>query len=94
MFNPFRRPPPGTPATSEETWLRRIAESQDRAALAALYREYQPRLVRFLGRVTRHEALIEEVVNDTCGSSGSAPPITAVMPASRPGSWASPTAWR
>ena len=65
MFNPFRRPPPGTPATPEEAWIRRIAESQDRAALAALYREYQPRLVRFLGRVTRHEALIEEVINDT-----------------------------
>jgi RNA polymerase sigma-70 factor (ECF subfamily) len=64
MFNPFRRSP-STPAPSDEAWLRRIAESQDRAALAALYREYQPRLVRFLGRVTRHDALIEEVVNDT-----------------------------
>jgi RNA polymerase sigma-70 factor (ECF subfamily) len=65
MLNPFRRPPPAAPATPDQGWLRRIAESQDRAALAALYREYQPRLVRFLGRLTRHDSLIEEVVNDT-----------------------------
>ena len=65
MFNPFRRSPPAAPATPDETWIRRIADSQDRAALAALYREYQPRLVRFLSRVTRHDSLIEEVVNDT-----------------------------
>ncbi|HJV71023.1 RNA polymerase sigma factor [Ideonella sp.] len=66
MFNPFRRtPPPDAPATPDQAWIRRIAETQDRAALAALYREYQPRLVRFLGRLTRHDSLIEEVVNDT-----------------------------
>jgi RNA polymerase sigma-70 factor (ECF subfamily) len=66
MFNPFRRPVPApAPATPDEGWIRRIAESRDRAALAALYREYQPRLVRFLSRVTRHDALIEEAVNDT-----------------------------
>jgi len=66
MFNPFRRtPPPDAPATPDQAWIRRIAETQDRAALASLYREYQPRLVRFLGRLTRHDSLIEEVVNDT-----------------------------
>jgi RNA polymerase sigma-70 factor (ECF subfamily) len=67
MFHPFRRPPPppAAPATPEQAWIRRIAESQDRAALASLYTEYQPRLVRFLSRLTRHDALIEEVVNDT-----------------------------
>jgi RNA polymerase sigma-70 factor, ECF subfamily len=66
MFHPFRRtPPPAAPATPEQAWIRRIAESQDRAALAALYSDYQPRLVRFLSRLTRRDALIEEVVNDT-----------------------------
>jgi RNA polymerase sigma-70 factor, ECF subfamily len=65
MFNPFRRPPPAEPATPDQVLIRRIAESQDRAALTALYRDYQPRLVRFLGRLTRHDSLIEEVVNDT-----------------------------
>ena len=44
--------------------LRRVA-GQDRAALAALYRADQPRLARFLGRFTRQESLIEEVINDT-----------------------------
>lgn len=44
--------------------LHRIAR-QDRAALAQLYRAYQPRLARFLHRFTRQEGLIEEVINDT-----------------------------
>jgi len=60
-----RRPASASVASPDQGWLRRIAETQDREALTALYREYQPRLVRFLGRVTRHEALIEEVINDT-----------------------------
>ncbi|MFL9860028.1 sigma-70 family RNA polymerase sigma factor [Paraburkholderia madseniana] len=44
--------------------LKRIAAG-DKAALAALYREYHRRLVRFLGRFTRRDDMIEEVVNDT-----------------------------
>lgn len=44
--------------------LERVA-AHDKAALAALYREYHRRLVRFLVRFTRREDLIEEVVNDT-----------------------------
>ncbi len=44
--------------------LQRIA-ARDKAALAALYREYHRRLVRFLSRFTRREDVIEEVVNDT-----------------------------
>jgi len=39
--------------------------AQDKAALAALYREYHRRLVRFLGRFTRRDDVIEEVINDT-----------------------------
>lgn len=38
---------------------------RDKAALSALYHEYDRRLVRFLGRFTRREDLIEEVINDT-----------------------------
>jgi RNA polymerase sigma factor (sigma-70 family) len=37
----------------------------DRCAFETLYRAYFPRLSRFLGRMTRSAALIEEVVNDT-----------------------------
>ena len=55
-----RRPPPD----AESAWLQRVA-AKDRTALAALYRAYQPRLGRFLGRMTRQESLIEEVINDT-----------------------------
>ncbi|WP_439891195.1 sigma-70 family RNA polymerase sigma factor [Ralstonia sp. 25C] len=44
--------------------LQRIGRG-DRAALAALYRAYHYRLVRFLNRFTRSEAMIEEVINDT-----------------------------
>jgi RNA polymerase sigma-70 factor (ECF subfamily) len=55
-----RRPP----EDADRAWLRRIAH-QDRVALAALYRAYQPRLARFLSRMTRQEDLIEEVINDT-----------------------------
>jgi len=57
-------PPRAAPDEPELRWLQRI-ERQDRAALAALYRAYQPRLVRFLGRLTRQHGLIEEVINDT-----------------------------
>ncbi|WP_090693085.1 RNA polymerase sigma factor [Paraburkholderia phenazinium] len=39
--------------------------AQDKGALAALYREYHRRLVRFLGRFTRRDDVIEEVINDT-----------------------------
>lgn len=37
----------------------------DEAALSELYRSYQPRLVRFLGRFTNNRQVIEEAVNDT-----------------------------
>jgi len=59
--------PPRSRAASAEPdshWLQRVAR-QDRAALAALYRAYQPRLVRFLGRFTQQPGLVEEVINDT-----------------------------
>jgi RNA polymerase sigma-70 factor (ECF subfamily) len=55
-----RRPPDDV----DGVCLRRVAQ-HDRAALATLYRSYQPRLARFLNRFTRQESLIEEVINDT-----------------------------
>lgn len=60
----MRPDPAAAPDASDAACLRRVA-LHDRAALATLYRAYQPRLARFLARFTRHEALIEEVVNDT-----------------------------
>jgi RNA polymerase sigma-70 factor (ECF subfamily) len=65
MLSAFRRlrAPPAVPPSDPER-IRCIAEG-DREALAALYRDYQPRLARFLSRHTRQEGLIEEVVNDT-----------------------------
>lgn len=37
----------------------------DRLAFTQLYRAYFPRLTRFLDRMTRNPALIEEIINDT-----------------------------
>ena len=37
----------------------------DRAAFAVLYRGYQPRLRRFLERMTQAPHLVDEIVNDT-----------------------------
>ena len=63
MFPDFLRPRP-PPVDTDVECLRRIAH-QDRDALARLYRAYQPRLARFLRRVTTRDGLIEEVINDT-----------------------------
>ena len=61
--------------TDDTTVLARTAEGEaclvariatgDRRAFEALYRAYFPRLARFLNRMTRSAALIEEIVNDT-----------------------------
>jgi RNA polymerase sigma factor (sigma-70 family) len=44
--------------------LHRVADG-DRCAFEILYRGFFPRLTRFLNRMTRDLALIEEIVNDT-----------------------------
>ncbi|GGD02001.1 RNA polymerase sigma factor [Undibacterium terreum] len=49
---------------NEQHLISRIAEG-DRRAFEALYRNYFPRLVKFLGRMTRSLALVEEIINDT-----------------------------
>jgi RNA polymerase sigma factor (sigma-70 family) len=51
-------------AEGEACLIGRIAAG-DRRAFEALYRAYFPRLGRFLQRMTRNTALIEEIVNDT-----------------------------
>ncbi len=50
---------------SEEVRLLTRIAGGDRVAFEALYRAYFPRLSRFIGRMARNPALIEEVVNDT-----------------------------
>lgn len=52
------------PEADEVRLLARIAAG-DKLAFEALYRMYFPRLSRFVGRMARNAALIEEVVNDT-----------------------------
>lgn len=61
---------PTTPLSSAESLARDIAlldriAREDKGAFEAFYRNYFPRLGRFLERITRHPALIEEVINDT-----------------------------
>ncbi len=50
-------------STLEVAWLQRIAQ-RDRSAFEALYREYGPRIFRFVVRMIRDETKAEEVVND------------------------------
>ena len=52
------------PESEEVGLLARIAAG-DRLAFETLYRTYFSRLSRFIGRMARNAALIEEVVNDT-----------------------------
>src|SRR4051812_46317321 len=64
MFSSFRSRFQAEGSMSEPEQIRQVAAG-NRRALEALYRNYQPRLARFLSRFTRHEGLIEEVINDT-----------------------------
>ncbi len=49
---------------AEQRLLGRVAERQ-LPAFEALYRNYHPRLARFLDRVTRRPHLVDELLNDT-----------------------------
>jgi len=58
------------PATGEATEVAEASllasiASGDRHAFEHLYRQYFPRLGRFLGRMARNPQLVEEVINDT-----------------------------
>jgi RNA polymerase sigma-70 factor (ECF subfamily) len=55
----------GQPGDANDVRLIAMIEAGDRNAFAQLYRAYFPRLVRFLDRMTRNGALIEEIINDT-----------------------------
>lgn len=62
---PGRQPVTARSMDEQDRALLARVTAHETAALAELYREYHRRLVRFLGRFTRREDLIEEVVNDT-----------------------------
>ncbi len=63
------RPVDATPASSsaelDERRLVALVTMHDLAAFDTLYRCYHPRLMRFLDRITRHLAMIDELINDT-----------------------------
>ena len=52
-------------ADNEEAALLRLIDAGSRTAFDRLYRNYHRRLRRFLGQITHHPQLIEEVLNDT-----------------------------
>ena len=60
-----RNPVPGSLLEADEVRLLAQIAAGDRAAFEALFRAYFPRLTRFVGRMARSPALIEEVVSDT-----------------------------
>jgi RNA polymerase sigma-70 factor (ECF subfamily) len=60
-----QRSPRGQAGDANDVRLIAAIEAGDKAAFAQLYRAYFPRLVRFLDRMTRDAALIEEIINDT-----------------------------
>ncbi|MES2129631.1 MAG: sigma-70 family RNA polymerase sigma factor [Pseudomonadota bacterium] len=57
----------GRAESAEANEIRLLAEVEqgNRLAFSQLYRAYFPRLARFLDRMTRNPALIEEIINDT-----------------------------
>lgn len=61
---------PTAPLSSQESLSRDIAlldriAREDKSAFETFYRNYFPRLNRFLERITRRPALAEEIINDT-----------------------------
>jgi RNA polymerase sigma factor (sigma-70 family) len=53
-----------SPEPDETALLARVARG-DRDAFDALYRNYWPRLQRFLGQLTHRPQMVEELINDT-----------------------------
>lgn len=63
-LDPMHRLKTPLPADEQDLqWLRQAAQG-DRDAFSALYRRHQPRLLRFLGRMSQRRDLIDEVIND------------------------------
>ena len=56
---------PGDATERAEVRLLVAIAAGERRAFEALYRAYHPRLTRFLDRMTRRPALVEEVLDDT-----------------------------
>jgi RNA polymerase sigma factor (sigma-70 family) len=60
-----RVPVTGEAMEVAETSLLACVARGERQAFDQLYRQYFPRLARFLGRMARNPLLVEEVINDT-----------------------------
>lgn len=58
-------PMTGEAVEMAEASLLACVAAGDRQAFEKLYRQYFPRLARFLGRMARNPLLVEEVINDT-----------------------------
>lgn len=56
--------PPAVAERDEVALIERVAHG-DMRAFEALYRNYFPRLARFIERMTRRPELVEEILNDT-----------------------------
>jgi RNA polymerase sigma-70 factor (ECF subfamily) len=66
MTNPDLGPTPRAPASADPAQLLlRIAERQDRSALAALFRLYGPRVKSMMLKLGAGEALAEDLVQET-----------------------------
>jgi RNA polymerase sigma-70 factor (ECF subfamily) len=67
MLHPRIEPASAAADQAEQAEVRLVegVAAGERAAFEALYRAYHPRLVRFLGRITRRPALVEEALDDT-----------------------------
>lgn len=62
---PLRAPAWASTSEAEERRLLSLVAERQMSAFDALYRCYQPRLVRFLDRMTRRPDMVEELLNDT-----------------------------
>ncbi|MTW14290.1 sigma-70 family RNA polymerase sigma factor [Pseudoduganella eburnea] len=60
-----RMPVAGEATEAAEAALLASIAQGERPAFDQLYRQYFPRLARFLGRMARNPRLVEEVINDT-----------------------------
>jgi RNA polymerase sigma factor (sigma-70 family) len=56
---------PGGPRTNDDAYLLARIRLRDLKAFESLYRNYQPRLTRFLINLVRRPVLVEEVLDDT-----------------------------
>ena len=78
------------PEEQERTLLHRVAV-QDRQAFEILYRQYAPRLYRYLSKFIPQPDLIEEVLDDVMMVVWQKAACFDGTASPQPGSWGSPT---